>query len=151
MNNDLHQIIYISSATGALTENALLEILSESQKRNAQRNITGLLLFADGNIIQVIEGPEAAAKNLYERITMDPRHRGVTLMSSRPIQKRDFPEYKMGFKRPPNLDLDAQLPGFTDIVEKRNVSQAQLQGLSKLVSTFIRTFAKTTRINQFDS
>jgi len=149
MSADLQQIIYISTANAELTEDALLELLSASQKRNAARQITGLLLHSDGNIIQVIEGPEAAAKALYQRIASDSRHRGVTLISSRPIQQRDFPEFKMGFKRARSVEFKKQLPGFTDVVEKRGVSDAQLAGLSKLVATFIRTFAKSTNIDHF--
>lgn len=149
MSADLHQIIYISTANQGLSEDALLELLSASQKRNAARQITGLLLNSDGNIIQVIEGPEAAAKALYGKIAKDSRHRGVTLISSRPIKQRDFPEFKMGFKRARSTDFKAQLPGFTDVVEKRGVSDEQLAGLSKLVAIFIRTFAKSTKIDHF--
>lgn len=149
MSDALHQIIYISTANPELTEDALLELLSGSQKRNASRKITGLLLHSDGNIIQVIEGPEPAAKALYDKISGDSRHRGVTLISSKPIEKRDFPEFKMGFKRARSVDFKKQLPGFTDVVEKRGVSDEQLAGLSKMVAIFIRTFAKSTKIDHF--
>ena len=151
MSEKLHQIIYISTANRELTEDALLELLSASQKRNAAKEITGLLLHSDGNIIQVIEGPEAAAKALYEKIAADNRHRGVTLISSRSIDQRDFPEFKMGFKRARSVDFKEQLAGFTDVVEKRGVSDEQLAGLSKMVATFIRTFAKSTKIDHFAS
>jgi acylphosphatase len=126
-----------------------LELLSVSQKRNASRQITGLLLHSDGNIIQVIEGPEKEVLKLYEKISADSRHRGVTLMSSRNIEKRDFPEYKMGFKRANRREFEEQLPGFSDVVENGDFSSAQLAGLSKVVATFIRTFAKTTNIDRF--
>lgn len=149
MSDSLHQIMYISTANDELTEDALLELLSASQKRNAGKAITGLLLHSDGNIIQVIEGPRDATNELYKKIANDSRHRGVTLMSSRGIEKRDFPEYKMGFKRARSKEFKEQLPGFTDVVEKRCVNEEQLAGLSRLVSTFIRTFAKTTKIDQF--
>lgn len=149
MSDALHQVIYISTANPELTEDALLELLSGSQKRNASRKITGLLLHSDGNIIQVIEGPEPAAKALYDKISGDSRHRGVTLISSKSIEKRDFPEFKMGFKRARSIDFKEQLPGFTDVVEKRGVSDEQLAGLSKMVAIFIRTFAKSTKIDHF--
>ncbi|WP_158279890.1 BLUF domain-containing protein [Coraliomargarita sinensis] len=149
MSDDLYQIIYISTANAGLTEDSLLELLSASQKRNAARQITGILLHSDGNIIQVIEGPEAKVKGLYEKISDDPRHRGVTLISGRSVQRRDFPKFKMGFKRARSKDFKAQLPGFTDVVEKGKVTDEELAGLSKLVSVFIRTFAKSTNIDRF--
>ena len=120
MSNELHQMMYISTANAELTEDALLELLSSSQKRNAAKEITGLLLHSDGNIIQVMEGPKDSVQGLYKKIAADKRHRGVTLMSSRAIAQRDFPHYKMGFKRARSRDFKEQLPGFTDIVEKSN-------------------------------
>jgi len=147
----LHQIIYISSAKAELTEDALLELLASSQKRNAARGITGLLLHADGSIIQVMEGPEDAVKNLYQKVAADSRHGVVTLIANRSIEQRDFPEYKMGFKRARREEVEEQIPGFTDMVEKRSVTNEQFAGLSRLVATFIRTFAKTTRIDLFEN
>lgn len=149
MCSDLQQIIYISTSNAVLTEDVLLELLSESQKRNASRGITGILLHSDGNIIQVIEGPEESTNNLYKKIARDTRHRGVTLMSKKPITQRDFPEFKMGFKRSRSKDFKQQLPGFIDIVEQRGVSEERLAGLSRMVATFIRTFAKSTKIDRF--
>jgi acylphosphatase len=149
MTQNLHQIIYISTAQPALTEDVLLELLSESQKRNAAREITGLLLLSDGNIIQIIEGPEDAAKALYQKISKDKRHRGVTLMKSRDIENRDFPNYKMGFKRARSKDFKEKLPNFSKIVEDGSMSAEELEKHSKLVATFLKTFALTTKIDRF--
>lgn len=149
MNEELHQIIYISTAEPSLTEDALLELLSASQKRNAAKEITGLLLHSDGNIIQIIEGPEAAVNDLYSKIAQDSRHRGVTLMSSKAVQERDFPNFKMGFKRARSQDFKMQLPNFSDIVDAGGISAEELTSYSKLVSTFLKTFAQTTRIDRF--
>jgi hypothetical protein len=149
MGFPLLQIIYISSATPELTEDALLELLAKTQQRNKDRDITGLLLHADGSIIQVIEGPELAARALYTKIAADSRHKSVTLISCRAINKRDFPNFKMGFKRARRAEVEAEIPGFTDIVEQRGVTKEQIEGLSKLVATFLRTFAKTTKIDRF--
>ena len=151
MSKELSQIIYISSAKAELTEDALLKLLAGSQKRNASRGITGILLHSEGNIIQVIEGPLEAAEALYTKIAMDSRHGGVTLISRKSVEQRDFPEFKMGFKRAKRCDFKEQLPGFTDVVEQRSVSQEQLKGLSLMVATFIRTFAKITNIEKPES
>jgi len=149
MNNKLHQIIYVSTSADVLTEDALLQLLFDSQKRNAEREVTGLLLHSDGNIIQIIEGSESAVKTLYEKISKDFRHRGVTLISSKAIEVRDFPHYKMGFKRARIQDFREQIPNFSKIVEEGNLDTEELQGISKLVSVFIKTFALTTKIDRF--
>lgn len=150
-NEEIFQIIYISSANDELTEDALLKLLASSQQRNASRGITGILLHSDGNIIQVIEGPREAVETLYVKIAADLRHRGVTLVARKAVLQRDFPDYKMGFKRAKKSDFHEQLPGFTDVVEQKAVSEEQLKGLSTLVATFIRSFAKVTRIEQSKS
>ena len=149
MNSGLHQIIYISSAEPTLTQDVLIELLSQSQKRNAAREITGLLLHSDGNIIQIIEGQEAATTELFQKISKDSRHRGVTMMSSKPIEARDFPNFKMGFKRARSEDFKEHLPHFSEIVDNDNLSDEDIAGMSKLVSTFLKTFARTTNIDRF--
>lgn len=149
MSKALHQIIYISTAEPSLTEDVLLELLSESQKRNAARGVTGLLLHSDGSIIQIIEGAESEVKALYNKIAHDKRHRGVTLMSSKQIKERDFPQYKMGFKRARSKDFKIHIPNFSEIVEKGSLSAEELEGTSKLVHTFLKTFAKSTNIERF--
>jgi hypothetical protein len=110
MPEELHQIIYISTANEELTEERLLALLSKSQKANKARGITGLLLVSDSNIIQIIEGSKMAVLELYDKIKHDSRHRGVILMSSRKIDQPDFPKFQMGFKRM-NPETDAYPPG----------------------------------------
>ena len=149
MSQKLHQIIYISTAEPVLTEDVLLELLTESQKRNAANEVTGLLLHSDGNIIQIIEGPQDAVKALYAKIAKDRRHRGVTLMSSKAIEQRDFPKYKMGFKRARSKDFKESIPNFSKIVDDGKFSQEEFEGVSKLVTIFLKTFARTTNIDRF--
>ncbi|MDQ8194876.1 BLUF domain-containing protein [Coraliomargarita sp. SDUM461004] len=146
MSGHLHQIIYISTAEPELTEDALLELLHASEKRNAERGITGLLLHSDGNIIQIIEGPEVATKELYKKICADTRHRGVTLIASTIIEQRDFPQYRMGFKRIKLKNRKKISPNFSPIVEESRLLQQEMKSMSKLVAVFLETFARTTHI-----
>lgn len=146
MSSPIFQLLYLSSAKPELTEDALLQILSESQQRNAARNITGLLLHSDGNLIQVIEGMEETVESLFSKIERDPRHHQVMVLSRRFVEQRDFPEYKMGFKRASRQRLTAELPGFSDVVENRRLPKATLDGLSKHVSILLKTFARSTRM-----
>jgi hypothetical protein len=146
MSSPIFQLLYLSSARPALTEEALLEILSESQQRNAARGITGLLLHSDGSLIQVIEGAERDVEALFSKIERDPRHHKVTVLFRKFVKKRDFPEYKMGFKRASSQQLAEKLPGFSEIVETRRLPKATLDGLSKHVSIFLKTFARSTRL-----
>ncbi len=91
-------VAYVSSATHEYTQAELAEILAVSRERNAQDNITGLLLYHDGNIIQVLEGPEAAVRAAFARIFKDPRHHQVTVLLDQPIGERAFAGWAMGFR-----------------------------------------------------
>ena len=148
MSSPIFQLLYMSSAGVELTEEALLQILSESQQRNANREITGLLLHSDGNLIQVIEGAESTVEALFSKIERDPRHHGVTVLFRKFVETRDFPEYTMGFKRASSKQLAEKLPGFSEIVENRKLPKATLDGLSTQVSIFLKTFAKSTRLER---
>ena len=147
MSEEIFQLLYVSSATPQLDEKELLNLLANSQKRNTERGITGLLLHSEGSIIQVLEGEQAEVDKLYAKIEQDKRHTNVMLLSRRTVAQRDFPQYKMGFRRTDPELLKKELPGFTDIVEKREISPSKLEGISKLVSTFLVTFARTTRLD----
>ena len=148
MSSPIFQLLYLSAARPELTEEALLQILSESQQRNASRDITGLLLHSDGSLIQVIEGAESTVEALFSKIERDPRHHGVTVLFRKFVETRDFPEYKMGFKRAGLKQLAEKLPGFSEIVENRKLPKATLDGLSTHVSIFLKTFAKSTRLER---
>jgi len=51
-----YAISYVSTATKDLKQNEIEKILYSSEKQNNIDNITGLLLFSEGNFFQVIEG-----------------------------------------------------------------------------------------------
>ena len=65
-------VAYVSSATHLMTEDELAAILDVSRERNARDGITGLLLYSDGDFIQVLEGPEAPVRAAGERAQRHP-------------------------------------------------------------------------------
>jgi hypothetical protein len=102
----LIQLVYTSSAKIRYLPRSELEgILASSRQTNARNDITGLLMYRDGSFAQFLEGPEFAVLDTFERIKADRRHRGVIVVLKRPVEKRDFAEWRMGFR-----DMDAQLP-----------------------------------------
>lgn len=109
-------IVYASSAVRLFSRKELVELLDYSREMNVENDITGLLLYRGGNFIQVIEGENDAVMQLYKNIKVDPRHKDVTLLSKDPINKRQFPDWRMGFR---NLDqmTEAELEGFSDFLD----------------------------------
>lgn len=83
---------------GLFSDEQLADILEKSQQRNRSLGISGILLYFNGSIIQVLEGLEKDVKELYHTITEDPRHTGLITLYSRPIKKRSFSQWSMGYK-----------------------------------------------------
>lgn len=100
----LIQLIYVSSATRELSDPELDDILQVSVRRNAEAGLTGMLIYADGNFMQVLEGEEAAVRAAYARIERDPRHHHALVIDDSPVEQRDFPAWHMGFRRLTDAD-----------------------------------------------
>ena len=98
-------LIYVSSATEKFSHAELLTLLETSRRNNARLNVTGMLLYKDGNFMQVIEGEEGQIERLHAKISGDPRHNGLLTLLKRPIEQRQFSDWSMGFKdlSDPNL------------------------------------------------
>lgn len=92
----LQRLIYTSHARRGLTRDDLGDILATARAFNAERDITGYLLFDDGHFIQALEGEAAPVDDLAERIRRDPRHDEFHVLSVEPIEAREFGDWAMG-------------------------------------------------------
>ena len=92
----LVRLMYASRATEEVTHEELIAILKKSKANNPGLGITGVLCYSGGVFLQVIEGGRAAISALYNKITADPRHRDVVLLSFDEISERNFASWSMG-------------------------------------------------------
>ena len=99
----LRQLLYASSAAGPPAADSLAQILAASHRNNAATGITGALLYADGNFLQVLEGDAEAVSKTFARVSRDPRHRGVIKMIDRTVAARSYPDWAMGLVKPETL------------------------------------------------
>ena len=88
--NNLHSIVYTSSAARDLNREDLAHLLQRSTERNFEEGITGILVFCEGKFIQYIEGPVAPLFCLYSRICTDTRHHDIIQLVNEPIFERFF-------------------------------------------------------------
>ncbi|WP_019949502.1 BLUF domain-containing protein [Hymenobacter aerophilus] len=93
----MHHIVYSSQVVGELSESLLREMLLKFREKNHQADITGILLYCDGQVLQVLEGERTAVEQLYGRIERDRRHRDVVKLADGPVSWREFPEWSMAF------------------------------------------------------
>ena len=94
----LTQIVYVSSAKASFGKPEVLELLRTSRLNNERAGLTGILLYKDGNFLQVLEGEGAAVQALFEKISADPRHGGVLRLLKSEIAAREFPDWSMAFR-----------------------------------------------------
>lgn len=94
-------VIYVSSATELFSTAELVDILRTSRENNVVLDVSGMLLYKGGNLMQVLEGEKDAVLTLYDKISRDPRHHGVITMLDGFEETRQFPSWTMAFR-----DLD---------------------------------------------
>jgi len=94
----LVRLMYASRAADSVDAEALSTILRKSKENNPRVGVTGVLCFCfnAGIFLQVLEGGRNAVSMLYNRISQDPRHREVVLLSYEEIGERSFSSWSMG-------------------------------------------------------
>ncbi len=110
----MHYLVYISAAAYLMDDEDLKEILEVSRSNNTGLSVTGLLLYHDGNFIQVLEGEKDVIKGLYEKITIDNRHAYMFKMLEGTLEKRNFPDWSMGFKTLTSAQF-SELTGYREL------------------------------------
>ena len=113
--NQLFRIAYISAASKSFDPAELREMLKESNVRNKEAGITGMLLYKDGQFMQVLEGPGEAVTTTFSRISKDPRHHDIKVLLQGAVQERRFPGWSMAF-RDLNLPDHQDVPGFSEFL-----------------------------------
>ena len=54
----MKRLVYVSAATVPFTDAALAQLLNISRKNNVAAGITGMLVYRDGDFLQILEGGE---------------------------------------------------------------------------------------------
>ena len=103
---NLIQLIYMSTLRNN-DESVLPAILESAVRYNTRDNITGMLLCADGCLMQVLEGEPASVRATFERIEADPRHHDLTLLTDESVAARSFEGWRMGLRQLSSADLNA--------------------------------------------
>ena len=95
----LIQLIYVSSASHELGQDELDSILDAAACNNAALQVTGMLLYAGGSFMQILEGEAAAVDQIFERVSHDSRHANIFVLERDSVSRRSFARWHMGFKR----------------------------------------------------
>jgi len=115
----IYQTLYASSGSEKFTDQELADLLTYARRRNAKVGLTGMLLYHDGNFIQLLEGPQDAVETTLARICNDRRHKGILTLYKGLVENRLCAEWEMGFQHGKDLggfefnwdSINPRLPG----------------------------------------
>ena len=125
----MHHLVYFSTASVLLTEEELHQQVAQWREKNARLDVTGVLLYSEGNILQVLEGAAATVQPLFAAIAADVRHRGVTKLADGPVPGRAFANWSMQMK-------SVEIADFTRLLQQQPGS-GHAKGLMPLLEAFL--------------
>jgi diguanylate cyclase (GGDEF)-like protein/PAS domain S-box-containing protein len=111
---EIFQMIFVSTAVRPMSERDLIEILLKGRVRSERLRLTGMLLYKDEQFMHVLEGDEASVRQVFREIESDNRQKSVDVLRSNPIDKRNFPDWTMGFE---GFDY-ISVPAYTRFLEQ---------------------------------
>lgn len=96
---NLYTIAYVSR--GRIPEDSLdrelRRIIDVSQSKNAEEEITGVLITTGCHFLQVLEGPIDAVRALTAKLLLDPRHSDMKVVDEYTIAERHYPDWSMRY------------------------------------------------------
>jgi len=120
----VHQLIYQSSLSVTITPTHLRQLLPAWRTNNHAATISGLLLYGEEGVMQVLEGPVDEVHKTYARIARDPRHYNVCTLTDGAVPARAFEQWSMGFVHLEAPDLD-RLAGYVSFAEPARLLPAR--------------------------
>jgi len=147
MDRDLYKVMYISSATQGMSDNALEVMMVKSRQKNAFFDITGYMIYYEGNIIQLLEGNRTSVEYIYNTIKLDSRHQEIIELCTAPIENRVFADCQMGFKK---IDRE-QIHKVNTIQDlfQGELSLSELEQFCNRAGLFFETFLKVARFDNY--
>jgi len=138
----IHQLVYVSAASWAMSDADLNEILDAARRNNGKHDVTGILLHIDKGFLQVLEGPEAAVKETFEHIARDRRHTALRILVEQDVDERLFTGWSMGFERLlPGHGRTADVFAITRDAIQSAIPPQKAAGLAILLRNFYRVNA----------
>lgn len=97
--NHLKFVSYISNQAQIFTSQDIEDLLFQIREKNKRLAITGILLLIQGKFVQYIEGQSSEIDKVYKKIKKDTRHNELVLLDSGDIDKRQFKDWSMAYKK----------------------------------------------------
>lgn len=134
----LHQLIYVSTLVDS-AKSDLPGILESAVRNNRAKGLTGMMLYADGNVMQVLEGEKDALYEIFQRIRHDSRHYGIFVSEDMEIDSRQFNTWSMGYRALNTAELKA-FPMAEQVFQNKNM-EIEWRVLPGIALQVLKTFA----------
>ena len=93
----LYEILYVSTLAPEAPLSAVADIAAKARQANAERDITGLLIFDGMRFCQQLEGGQKQVLALVERIRQDTRHINMQILHHGELAARRFRRFSLGY------------------------------------------------------
>jgi FAD-dependent sensor of blue light len=137
----VYYLVYVSSTITPLSRSELVDLLAKSRANNSRLGITGMLLYKDGNVMQVLEGQAQNVRALYAKISRDPRHKGLIVLIDGEADARQFPDWSMAYRDLSDAEVLA-MPGYSEFLNAP-LTGAEFASDPSRCQRLLRTFKQT--------
>ncbi len=93
----LYEILYVSTLAPEAPLSVVADIAAKARQANAERDITGLLIFDGMRFCQQLEGGQKQVLALLERIRQDTRHINMQILHHGELAARRFRRFSLGY------------------------------------------------------
>lgn len=93
----LYEVLYVSTLAPEAPLSVVANIAVKARQANAERDITGLLIFDGMRFCQQLEGDQKQVLTLLERIRQDTRHINMQVLHHDELDARRFRRFSLGY------------------------------------------------------
>ncbi len=138
------QIVYASRANQPMAAETLEKILVDARKGNAERGITGALLYTEQVFFQILEGDEKQVRQLMQSINDDSRHSAVKVIYETEVESPAFASWSMAYHTPSLEELKkwTGLPGSVTIEELIDKIHQHPQNVPQFLINILETLGE---------
>ena len=142
----LVELLYCSvSVAPILTNKDLDQILASARRRNLAEDVTGMMIYHQGEFVQILEGTKESVEKVYQKfISPDPRHTAINKVHENTISHRSFNQWSMGFVGAPKIESHMPLSAM-EILMDMLTDEAKLKPLSLGLSAFVSIYNQIRR------
>lgn len=133
---ELHALMYVSTASHPPSQAEITHLLERSRARNAQQQVTGVLLYSHGNFMQYLEGPAEGIAAIYEAIKADKLHHGLIELLHEPIAAREFADWSMAYRCVSAFGMSSPAKFDSVFIPKIDPAVAEPTGTQRLLWKF---------------